>query len=51
VPTDLAFLDVEKYELDTKRSFLESFLGKFGDETDRKEVVRAQAALDALPPR
>jgi hypothetical protein len=51
VPTDLAFLDVEKYDLATKRSFLESFLGKFGDETDRKEVIRAQAALEALPPR
>ena len=49
VPTDLAFLDVDKYPVDTRRAFLSSFLQRFGDETERKEVREAREAFDRLP--
>ena len=49
VPTDLAFLDVSKYEPETRVSFLESFLSVFGKDKVYKnapEVVKAREALE-----
>ena len=34
VPTDIAFLDVDSYELDLRIAFLQSFLKVFGDEKE-----------------
>jgi peroxiredoxin len=50
VPTDLAFLDVSKYEPETRVAFLESFLDVFGEDKVYKnapEIVAAGEALEA----
>jgi hypothetical protein len=48
VPTDLAFLDVSKYDIQLRVNFLESFLDVFGDDKVYKnynEVVQAKKIL------
>ena len=47
VPTDIAFLDVESYDLTLRVSFLKSFLNVFGNEKHR-EVETAKAALEKI---
>ena len=48
VPTDLAFLDVSKYDIDLRISFLNSFLDVFGSDKVYKnyaEVIKAKEIL------
>ena len=40
VPTDIAFLDVDSYELNLRIAFLQSFLKVFGDEKHKAETAR-----------
>ena len=47
VPTDIAFLDVESYDVSLRIAFLKSFLNVFGNEKHR-EVEAAKAALDKI---
>ena len=48
VPSDLAFLNIEKYALNIRISFLTSFLKIFGEETGgkRRKIEQARVALD-----
>ena len=47
VPTDIAFLDVDSYELNLRIAFLQSFLKVFGEEK-HKEVETARNALNKI---
>ena len=40
VPSDIAFLSLEKYEAGTRVAFLESFLGRFGERDEHGEPLR-----------
>ncbi len=48
VPTDLAFLDVSKYEAETRVAFLESFLDVFGEDKVYKNAPEIAAARQAM---